>query len=155
MPKLWCFEWSHIKKKWQKAKYLKACFWEAIQAMWVKFLWDTYDHLGYPHTKSHPILRGSCAKPWWTDMELPLSHWSEISFKSLKSTESHEILTKSHAVFKPGLRQPVAGFLELLLSMNVCMHVCLHACVCACVCVCVCVCVPQVCEQLVAWCGVI
>ena len=33
-------------------------FWEAMQAMGVKFLWDTYDHLGYPHTKFRPILRG-------------------------------------------------------------------------------------------------
>ena len=27
------------------------------------------------------------------------------------------------------------GFLELLLSANVCVHVCLHMCVCVCVCV--------------------
>ena len=30
----------------------------------VKFLWDTYDHLGYPHTKFYSILRGLCAKLW-------------------------------------------------------------------------------------------
>ena len=61
------------KKTWQELKYLIDHFWEAIQTIWVKFLWDTYDHLGYPHTTFHPILRGSCAKPWWTDMELPLT----------------------------------------------------------------------------------
>ena len=48
----------------QKVEYLIAHFWEAIQAMGMKFLWDTYDHLGYPHTKFRPILRGSCAKLW-------------------------------------------------------------------------------------------
>ena len=45
-----------------KVKYLMSHFWEAIEAMRVKFLWDTCDHLGYPHTKFRPILRGSCAK---------------------------------------------------------------------------------------------
>jgi hypothetical protein len=34
-------------------------FWEAILAMKVKFLGVTYVHVGYPHTKFHPILRGS------------------------------------------------------------------------------------------------
>ena len=34
-------------------------------------------------------------------------------------------------VFKPGARAP--GFLELLLSANVCMRVCVFACVCVCV----------------------
>ena len=28
---------------------------------------------------------------------------------------------------------PVPGFLELLLSANVCMHVCVYVCVCVCV----------------------
>ena len=46
----------------KKGEYFKGHFWEAIQAMKVKFLWDTYDHLGYPHTKFRSILRGSCAK---------------------------------------------------------------------------------------------
>ena len=46
----------------KKVEYLIGHFWEAIQAMRVKFLWDTYDHLGYPHTEFRPILRGSCAK---------------------------------------------------------------------------------------------
>ena len=29
---------------------------EAIKAVRVKFLWQTYDHLNYPHTKFYPIL---------------------------------------------------------------------------------------------------
>ena len=48
----------------QKVEFLIGYFLEAIQAMGVKFLWNTYDHLGYPHTKFCPILRGSCAKLW-------------------------------------------------------------------------------------------
>jgi len=40
-------------------------------SMWVKFLFDTYGHVDYPHTEFHPITWGSCAKLWWTDMELP------------------------------------------------------------------------------------
>ena len=35
------------------------------------------------------------------------------------------------------------GFLELLLSTNVCVFVCVCVCACACVCVCVCVCVCE------------
>ena len=49
-------------KRWQKVKYSIKHFLEAIQVILVKFLWDTYGHLGYPHTKFHSILRGSCAK---------------------------------------------------------------------------------------------
>ena len=45
----------------QKVKYLMGHFLEAIQAMGV---WDIYDHLGYPHTKLHLILRVSYAKLW-------------------------------------------------------------------------------------------
>ena len=48
----------------KKVESLIGHFREAIEAMRVKFLWDTYDHLGYPHTEFHPILRGSCAKLW-------------------------------------------------------------------------------------------
>ena len=48
----------------KKVEYLIGHFGEAIQAMGMKFLWDTYDHLGYPHTEFRPILRGSCAKLW-------------------------------------------------------------------------------------------
>ena len=48
----------------KKVECLIIYFWEAIQTMRVKFLWDTYDHQGYWHTKFHPILRGSYAKPW-------------------------------------------------------------------------------------------
>ena len=47
----------------KKVECLIDCFWEAIQTMRVKILWDTYDHQGYPHTKFRPILRGSYAKP--------------------------------------------------------------------------------------------
>ena len=32
----------------------------------------------------------------------------------------------------------IPGFLEFLLSTNICMLVCMFACVCVCVCVCVC-----------------
>ena len=46
----------------RKVEYLMSHFWEDIQAKGVKFLWDTYDQLGYPHTKFHSILRGSCPK---------------------------------------------------------------------------------------------
>ena len=46
----------------KKVEYLMSHFWETIQAMGVKFLWDTYDHLGCAHTKFCPILRGSFAK---------------------------------------------------------------------------------------------
>ena len=42
----------------KKVEYLMNHCWDAIQAMGVKFLLDTYDHLGYPHTKFRPILRG-------------------------------------------------------------------------------------------------
>jgi len=45
-----------------KVEYLKGHFWEAILAMWVKFLFDTYDHVDYPHTEFFSIPRGSCAK---------------------------------------------------------------------------------------------
>ena len=48
----------------KKVKYLIRHFLEAIQAIRVKFLWDTYDYTGYAHTKFCPILRGSCAKLW-------------------------------------------------------------------------------------------
>ena len=48
----------------KKIKCLIGHFGEAIQAMGIKFLRDTYDHLGYPHTEFRPILRGSCAKLW-------------------------------------------------------------------------------------------
>ena len=43
----------------KKVEYLIGHVLEAMQAMGVKILWDTYDHLGYPHTKFCPILRGS------------------------------------------------------------------------------------------------
>ena len=55
-----------------RSEYLIGHLWEAVQAMRVKFLWETYDHLGYPHTEFCPIPKGLCAKLWWTDMELPL-----------------------------------------------------------------------------------
>ena len=53
---------NRYSKSNQKAEYLIGHFWEAKQAMRVKFLWDTNNHLGYSHTKFRPILRGSCAK---------------------------------------------------------------------------------------------
>ena len=43
-------------------EYLMSHFRKAIQAMGVKMLLDTYDHLGYTHTKFCPILSGSHAK---------------------------------------------------------------------------------------------
>ena len=46
----------------KKGKYLIGHFWEAIRAMRVKFVWDTYNHRCYPHTEFRPILRGSCVK---------------------------------------------------------------------------------------------
>ena len=55
----------------KNSKKVESHFWEAIQAMKVKFLRVTYIHLGFSHTEFRPILRGSCAKLWWTDMELP------------------------------------------------------------------------------------
>ena len=53
-------------------------------------------------------------------------------------------ITIGQCIFKPGTHQPAPGFLELLLSMNVCMRVCL------CACVSVCVCLPPGYKQLVA-----
>jgi len=41
----------------EKVEYLKGHFWEVIEAMWVKFLFD----LDYPHTEFHPILSGTFA----------------------------------------------------------------------------------------------
>ena len=56
---------GHMYSKNSKnVEYLMSHFWEAIQATGVKFLWDTYDHLGYSHIKFLPILRGSCGKLW-------------------------------------------------------------------------------------------
>ena len=55
----------------------------------------------------------------------------------------------THQIFKPGVPatgQSAPGFLELLLSVDVCMHVCVFACVCV---------HSQGYEKLVAWCGVI
>ena len=46
----------------KKVEYLIGHLWETIQAVRVIFLQDTYDHLGYQHTKFCPILRGLCAK---------------------------------------------------------------------------------------------
>jgi len=44
----------------KKVEYLKGHFWEAIQAMWVKFLFNTYAIMDYhPHTEFRPILRRS------------------------------------------------------------------------------------------------
>ena len=49
----------------------------------------------------------------------------------------HSLSYASVNLIKPG----ATGFLELLLSANVCMRVCVCVCVCVCVRVCVCVCV--------------
>ena len=48
----------------KEVEYLMSHLWETIKAMRVKFVWDSYDHLGYPHAEFRPILRGSCAKLW-------------------------------------------------------------------------------------------
>ena len=61
-----CCKKQRLRK--QRIAPLIAYFWEVIPAIWVKFLWDTYDHQSYPHTKFRPILRGSCTKLWWTDL---------------------------------------------------------------------------------------
>ena len=47
-----------------KVKYLMSLFWEAIQVIAMKFFWNIYDQLGYPHTKFCTILRESSAKLW-------------------------------------------------------------------------------------------
>ena len=44
------FNGHRYSKNNKKLEYLIDNFWEALQALRVKFLWDTYDYLGYPHT---------------------------------------------------------------------------------------------------------
>ena len=61
-------------------------FWEAIQAMGMKFLWDTYDHLGYPHTKFRPILRGH------------VQNFGELIWNYLNGTLDEEIYMKQPPV---------------------------------------------------------
>ena len=66
--------------------------------MGLKFHWDTYEHLGYPHTKFHPIPRGSCAKLWLTVLELPSSALSNIKvyqlmFKGKNSQQAMYVAT--------------------------------------------------------------
>ena len=53
---------GHRYSKKLKGLIFNRSFWEAIQAMGVKFLLETCDHLGYPYTKFRPILKWSCAK---------------------------------------------------------------------------------------------